>query len=272
MLIERDGEGRYLWHHSVQVDIIANDTRVIAPQLQGHSLDGLCAASHHPLSCLRRSSEADLANTGVLSTPRPKGVITTQSLHNTSREKLGGQLCQFQVTVRSERRRLDNNSVSGVHSGRDLAQCQQYGEVPWHNSTGHADGGVSLDNSSLFGILDDVLGDLKVGDLPHPLDAKANLHARLGERLALLHGQNSGQGILVLLNGVRVGMESSTALLECSLGPFLKGLLGGVDSTVQVLAGCDRHRGIGLSGRRVDPVADFSCRGQLIVNDIAEGL
>lgn len=202
----------------------------------------------------------------------PQGVITTQGLDDTGWEAFGSQLGQFQSAVRGERRGFDDDSVTGVHGWHDLPHGQQHGEVPRHDGGRHADRGIPLHDAPLVRLFDDILGDFNIGHLACPGDSQTDLHVRLGERLALLHGHETGQGILVGLDGIPKGFQGGATLVIAGFGPLAEGLLGGIDGAVQVVGGCDGHGGIGLAGGWVDAGAGVGRGGQFVVDDIVEGL
>lgn len=265
-------ENADLGHDSVDIDVVADDAGIVTAQLQRHALEGLCAAGHDALPGQRRPGEADFADARVFGDHGPQGVIAAQGLDDTGREALGGQFGQLQSTVRGERRGFDDDGVTGVHSGHDLTHGQQHGEVPRHDGRGHADRSVPLHDAPLLRLLDDILGDFNVRHLPCPGGSQPDLHVRLGERLALLHGHKTGQGILVSLDGIPESFQGGATLVIAGFGPFAEGLLGGIDGAVQVVGGCDGHGGIGLAGGWVDAGAGVGCGCQFVVDDIVKGL
>ena len=71
---------------SLDVNILSDNTGIIASKFKGDTLESLAAISHDLLSCGNATSETDLGNAGVLGEHRTKLVITTEDLNNTGRE------------------------------------------------------------------------------------------------------------------------------------------------------------------------------------------
>jgi hypothetical protein len=107
---------------SLNVDILSDDTGIVASKLKSHTLEGLAAGSHDLLSCGNATSETDLGDTGVLGEHGTKLVVTTEDLNDTGREDGLGQLDCLQRGVGGERRRLDDDGASGKQSRGDLAE------------------------------------------------------------------------------------------------------------------------------------------------------
>lgn len=222
----------YLGHDRINVDIVTDDTGVVSTELKSHPLERLGTASHHPLARQRRAGEADLPDARVLRHLGAERIIITQRLDNTRREAVTRQLRQLQAAVWGIRRRLHDNRVARVHRTDDLENAQGEGKVPGNNGTNHTNRRVSLDNPTIFRFLDDVLGDFDLGCATGAGSRQGNLQSGLRERLALLPGEKLGHGIFVGVNGVCQGTQGRPTLVQGGLGPFLEGLLGGVDGTI----------------------------------------
>lgn len=149
---------KYLACHSLYVDIGTDDRGIVAAaghtsailvknnamegeveslvnvQLEGNSLQGLARALHDLLSGNRGTREADLRRTGMSSEPRAKAIIAAQDLDDARRERLLRELDQLQVTVRRERRGLEESRVASHDGGRNLVDSEHKGEIPRDNA------------------------------------------------------------------------------------------------------------------------------------------
>lgn len=114
---------------SLNVDILSDDTGIVASELKSHTLESLAAGSHDLLSCGNATSETDLGDAGVLGEHGTKLVVTTEDLNDTGREDVLGQLDCLQRGVRSERRGLDDDGASGKQSRGNLAERQNQREL-----------------------------------------------------------------------------------------------------------------------------------------------
>lgn len=114
---------------SLNVDILSDDTGIVASKLKGDTLESLAAGSHDLLSCGNATSETDLGDAGVLGEHGTKLVITTEDLDDTGREDGLGQFDCLQRGVRSERRGLDDDSASGKQGRGNLAERQNQREL-----------------------------------------------------------------------------------------------------------------------------------------------
>jgi hypothetical protein len=87
-----EGTHDKLGSSSFNVNILSDDTGIVASKLKGHTLEGLAASSHDLLSCSNATGETDLGDTRVLGEHGTKLVITAEDLDDTWREDGLGKL------------------------------------------------------------------------------------------------------------------------------------------------------------------------------------
>ena len=90
-----------------------------------------------------------------------------------------------------------------------------------------------------------------LGIVPDDLDAEADLLLRIGDRLALLAGQQFRDGGDALLDEIGGAMQDPGTFVGMHLRPSGKGALGGRDRGVDVRAVRQGRRADGLAGRRI---------------------
>jgi hypothetical protein len=111
----------------------------------------------------------------VGSEPWTEVVITTKDLDDTRREELLGQFTHLQVAVRSERRRLDDDRVTGEHGWGDLASSKMNREIPWHDADADTERCVSDNDLLGLVLLHDLLLQLELGQRSQPVDSSLGL-------------------------------------------------------------------------------------------------
>jgi hypothetical protein len=107
---------------SLNVNVLSDDTGIVASELKSHTLESLAASSHDLLSCGNATSKTDLGNARVLGEHGTELVVTTEDLNDTRREDGLSQLNCLQGGVRGEGRGLDDDGASGEQSRSDLAE------------------------------------------------------------------------------------------------------------------------------------------------------
>lgn len=265
-------EVHYLWNDRIDVDIVADDRRVVPPQLQRHPLQGLRTTRHDALARENRAGETDLVDARVLRDHRAEVIASAQRLDHPGREALRRQLGELQAAIRRKRGGLDDHGVPRVHGGDDLADGQQDGKVPRHDGPADAERGVPLDDLVFVRVFDDRFGDLDCRDGSSPLHGHSDLDGGLAERLALFLRHEPGQCLLVCFDLVGEVVESGATLGERGLGPFAERLASGFNGSIEVLLSRNGNLGVGLPVRRIDAVTGLRGRGQLIVDHIVESL
>lgn len=88
---------------SLNVNILSDDTGIIASKLEGHTLESLAASSHDLLSRGNATSETDLGDARVFGEHGTELVVTAEDLDDTRREDGLGQLNCLQRSVWGER-------------------------------------------------------------------------------------------------------------------------------------------------------------------------
>lgn len=179
--------GTYLGDDGLNIDIVTDNRGIISTQFKGNPLESLCAASHDTFASNNGAGKGNLVNTRVLGYHRAEVIITTQALDNAWRKKACCQLCQFQIAVRREWRRFDDDGVSGVHSRGDFSNSQQNGEVPRNDGAHDAHRDMALENFAVVCFFNDVLWNLDGAKSANPLARHAQLRGSLIKGLSLFH-------------------------------------------------------------------------------------
>jgi hypothetical protein len=109
------------------------------------------------------------------SQPRTKVVVTGDDLNDTRREELLSELTELEIAVGSEWRWLDDDGVTGEESRSDLAAGKMDGEVPGNDADDETKGSVADDNLLAVIFLNNLLLDLKLGQLSEPFDTSSGL-------------------------------------------------------------------------------------------------
>lgn len=97
-----EGSHNKLWSSSLNVNILSNNTGIVAAELQSNTLEGLTASSHDLLSSNGTASKTDLRNARVLGEHGTKLVIATKNLNDARREDGLSQLNCLQRRIGSE--------------------------------------------------------------------------------------------------------------------------------------------------------------------------
>lgn len=80
------------------------------------------------------------------------------------------------------------------------------------------------------------------------------------------------QCVLVCFEFVGKGVEGGPTLVERGLGPFSERLASGINGSIEIFLRENGDLRVGLTVCRVDAVTGLGGGGQLIVDDIVEGL
>lgn len=262
----------YLRHHLLEIDVVADDGRVVAAQLEGDALQRAAAALHDLLAGEGRAGEADLVDARMLGEHGAQVVTAAQRLQHARREDARRQLDGLQRAVGRVGRRLPHERIARQQRRRDLADAQQQRPVPRHDANADAQRRVAHNDGPFVRVLDDLVREAQFRDLAQVAQRHGDLDAGRLRGLAGFLDQDVDEALLVGFDAVGEGEQQRRALVVRHVAPGLEGGAGMSDGLVDLGFGGDGHFGEGLLGAGVDGVARLRGRSQLVVDDILEGL
>ena len=233
----------------VEICVVEDEERGVAAELERDLLHGAGALRHQELSDLGRPGEGELADGRVrrqLAADHRRvlcvaGDDLEHALWNT------GLLGELDERERRERRllgRLDHDRAADGERRRRLARDHRGGEVPRRDPGGDADR-LAQHHDPPVGLL---RGNRVAVDalrlLAEPLEERGrvgDLGARLGERLALLAGEQPRELVLPLQHQVREAAQDQRSLLGGARTPRRLRALGRGDRAARLLDAVPRH-------------------------------
>src|ERR671925_196708 len=112
------------------VDVVEQDRRVVAAELEGDTLEVGRRRGRDVLAGRDRAGEADLPWDRVRAHPLAELVAAADDVQHAGRKERSKELGEPERRQRRERRRLEDDGVPGAERGRDLPEGEREREVP----------------------------------------------------------------------------------------------------------------------------------------------
>lgn len=271
------GVGAPLGNHEllkgkVKVGVIEDNERGVAAELEADLLDSLGTLGIQELANASRSSEGQLADTGIAGEDLADlgRLGRGHDVHDTGRHtSLGSDLGDGEGTKGGLGCRLAYHSASSGKCGSNLTREHGVGEVPRGDETADTDGlTVGQDTATGNGVRDG-LTVLATALLRKPFEEASTVHdlsASISRGLTALHAEDLGEVVDVLEVELVHAAEDVAALLGKSVAPLGKGLVGSLDGTSHIGSVEVRNLADELTGTRVAKVEGGLARNPLAVH------
>src|SRR4051812_14887847 len=260
----------------VEVDVVEDDDRRLAAELEVDALEGLGGVLGDPLARLDRAGERDDVDAGVLDDRRAGVVAAGDDVQHALRQDLGRELGQLQRRHRGRRRRLEDDRAAGRERRADLPHRHHQRVVPRRDLARDA-GRLAADHRR---VALEVLARRLALEVARRAREEAQVVDHRGQLVVLERLQRlAGVGrlelrdlVAVLLDRVRERQQRGRALGRRAAAPRLERALRGLDRAVDVLRRGVRRLGDLLARARVDDGRRAALRGvdELAVDEVLE--
>src|SRR4051795_1256920 len=260
----------------VEVDVVEDDDRRLAAELEVDALEGLGGVLGDPLARLDRAGERDDVDAGVLDDRRAGVVAAGDDVQHALRQDLGRELGQLQRRHRGRRRRLEDDRAAGRERRADLPHRHHQRVVPRRDLARDA-GRLAADHRR---VALEVLAARLALEVARRAGEEAQVVDHRGQLVVLERLQRlAGVGrlelrdlVAVLLDRVGEREQRGRALGRRAAAPRLERLLRGLHRAVDVLRRGVRRLGDLLARARVDDGRRAALRGvdELAVDEVLE--
>src|SRR5919109_242808 len=233
------------------VDVVEQDRRVVAAELEGDTLEVGRRRGRDVLAGRDRAGEADLPWDRVRAHPLAELVAAADDVQHAGRKERSKELGEPERRQRRERRRLEDDGVPGAERGRDLPEGEREREVPGRDRRDDAERAPDDLDERVLVVLDDLPGQLELGEVAQPGCARPDLCERLPQRLSLLLREHLRELVRRRLDRFRRGGERRPARRLVG-APAAEGGERGVHRLVELLAARRRRERERLAGRGVE--------------------
>ena len=194
-----EGAPEDLGRDCLRVDVRQQDGGIVAAELERDPLQILRRGAGDLLARGDGAGEGDLARHRVARHPRAELVAAGDNVDDTGRDDVAQDLAEQDRVERREGRRLDHHRVAGEQRRRDLPDRENQREVPRSDRRDHAERLAADLHPTGLVVLHDLYRNLQTGGVLKPDRGAHDLFAGLGERFALLSGEQRRDALGVRL-------------------------------------------------------------------------
>ncbi len=252
-----EAKGANARHHGLQIRVVEDDDRRLAPQLQVGALHGAGGALQDLLAGGDVTGQRHHAHQRVLHQRRPHALApATDDVDDAAGEELASELRQAQGGERGLLGGLEHHSIAGGEYGGHLPGRHHQRIVPGGDAA-HDSDRVAADHAGVP--LDVLPGERplqaasRAGEKAETVHHRRQLivqHRQIG--LAAVEGLEGRKLLGVALDGIGQAQQQGTALGRGGAAPLGEGALGAVHRPVHLLERGFGHRGEKLPGNGVE--------------------
>jgi len=134
-----EGGEKQLRGHGFWIDVLQDDGRIIATELERDALEGAGSAGHDLLAAGDRSGERNLVDTGMRAHPLPAIIVAGKNIDHAWGKDIAQQLSELERAHRCVGRGLEHHGIAGVERHGQRAGGQIDRCVPRCDHADHAE-------------------------------------------------------------------------------------------------------------------------------------